>query len=376
MLDQINHEIGILGTGSALGERVVDNSALLDMITGYDEEASGPFEPWVEQVTHIRERRYLDTSKGTHDLASEAAEKALERAGLTGSDVSMVIYCCFTYRETFPGDLLRFSDRIGAAGAGTFNLGAACAGSVYGLGMAYSLIKSGMHDNVLVVGVENMSRVINFDDPLTVILFGDGAGAAVVGRRSADSEGGMLDSMHFGQAKDEVNIRMQSANAWYAETALSQNGTVYVPRAFVEMGGGPRVLRHAVGVMAEETVRALGFQPGDLKSGNPELRALLDRVKVVPHQANGRIVAGLQKKLGLRDEQVYRTIYYYGNMSSATNLVTLDHALNVGNFSRVEPEEGMATITATDEKIEPGDLVVLTSIGAGYLYGAVGFVAT
>jgi 3-oxoacyl-[acyl-carrier-protein] synthase III len=375
MLEQLNREIGLLATGSCLGERVVDNSTLRDMITGYDEAVSGPFGEWVEKVTHIRERRYLDTDKGTADLAHGAAMQALERAGLTGADIPCVIYCSFTYRETFPGDLLRFCESIGAPRTAAFNLGAACAGSVYGLGMAYALVKAGMYERVLVVGVENMSRIINFDDPLTVILFGDGAGAAIVGRKSPDTGGGFLDTMHFGQRIEHVNIHMGSSIPWYPETALIKDGTTYVPRAFVEMGGGPKVLRSAVNAMAEEAVQALGFEPGDLKGGNPELRALLDEVCVVPHQANGRIVNGIQKKLGLRDEQVYRTVYVYGNMSAATNLVTLDHGLHVGNFLREEQEDGPPLIKATDHRIQPGQLVVLTSIGGGYLYGAVAFVA-
>jgi 3-oxoacyl-[acyl-carrier-protein] synthase-3 len=325
-------------------------------------------------VTHIRERRFLDTGKSTWHLAAGAAKQALETAGVAGEEIPFVLYCSFTYREHFPGDLLRFSKEIGCPGAGTFNLGAACAGSVYGLGMAYSLIKAGMYDRVLVVGVENMSRILNYHDPLTAILFGDGAGAAVVGRRPQGGEGGILDTMHFGGTIDETNIRMANANFWVPEQETRVDDVPYTPRSYVEMGGGPRVLRNAVNVMAEEAVRALGFEPRDLKKGHPELRALLDRAKVIPHQANGRIIQGMRKKLGLREDQVYRTIYYYGNMSSATNLVTLDHGLREGNFTYEENEEGPPTITATDDRIVPGDLVVLTSIGGGYLHGAVAFV--
>ena len=374
MLEQLNREVGILSTGACLGEQVVTNDKLRDMITGYSEEESGPFGTWVEKVTHIRERRYLDTEKSGWHLARDAALQAMERAGLTGDDIPFIIYCTFTHRETFPGDLLRFSESIGAPSAGGMGLDAACAGSIYGIGMAYALVKAGMYRRVMVVGVENMSRIINFADPLTVILFGDGAGAAIVGRKDGGDDG-ILDTMHFGQQIDHVNIRMGGALNWYADSAIEKDGVTYVPRAFVEMGGGPRVLRNAVNAMAGEAVQALGFTPEDLKRDNPELRAILDNVCVVPHQANGRIVDGIQKKLGLRDEQVYRTIYIYGNMSSATNLITLDHGLNHGNFTRRENEDGTAEVIATDRKIESGQLVVLTSIGGGYLYGAVAFVA-
>jgi 3-oxoacyl-[acyl-carrier-protein] synthase III len=121
----------------------------------------------------------------------------------------------------------------------------------------------------------------------------------------------------------------------------------------------------------------LGFTPQDLKDGNPELRAMLDRARIVPHQANGRIVDGLQEKLGVPRENLYRTIYFTGNCSAATNVYTLDYAMRTGNLQREEPPEGserMGKLSPCGRTIRKGDLVVIVSIGAGYTYGAVAFV--
>jgi 3-oxoacyl-[acyl-carrier-protein] synthase III len=144
------------------------------------------------------------------------------------------------------------------------------------------------------------------------------------------------------------------------------------------MEGGPRVLRTAVNTMADATVASLGFTPADLKEGNEELRALLDRMKLVPHQANGRIIDSLRDKLGLRDEQVYKTIYNYGNISCASNLITLDYAIRRGNMRRVLSESDPSVAVAIQEevgpKIEPGDLVCIPTVGAGYLTGCFSYV--
>ena len=146
-----------------------------------------------------------------------------------------------------------------------------------------------------------------------------------------------------------------------------------VRRQYLSMGGGPRVLRNAVNAMSETVVELLGFTVDDLKADHPGLRELLNQVHLVPHQANGRIVDGLQEKLGVPVEQVYRTVYFAGNMSAATNVVTLDHAIREGNLRRSEKPDGPADIIPCGRRLRRGDLVVVTTIGGGYLYGAVGF---
>jgi 3-oxoacyl-[acyl-carrier-protein] synthase III len=127
--------------------------------------------------------------------------------------------------------------------------------------------------------------------------------------------------------------------------------------------------------MAEAAVKSLGFTMKDLKAGNEELRALLDRAKIIPHQANGRIIDGLRDKLGVRDDQVYKTIYRYGNISAASNLVTLDYAVREGNMRRVE-QDGLTVEIQDDEaaRLQPGDLVLTPTVGAGYRIGCFTFV--
>src|SRR5213075_194458 len=150
-----------------------------------------------------------------------------------------------------------------------------------------------------------------------------------------------------------------------------------VERSLIEMNGGPSVLRGAVNNMAECTVRTIGYELADLKAKDPGLRATLDKARLIPHQANGRILDGLAEKLGMSPDRVTRTIYRYGNMSAASNLVALDHAIRVGNMERVlDADEKVVEVKTTSDRIRPGELVLMPSIGGGYLMGSFGFVWT
>ncbi len=175
-------------------------------------------------------------------------------------------------------------------------------------------------------------------------------------------------AIRIGRATDGKNRRCFDGPA--VETAP------YAPldRTYIEMGGGPSVLRNAITNMAECTVRTLGYEMSDLKAKNPELRAILDGAWLVPHQANGRIVDGLCDKLEMPTERVIRTIYRYGNMSAASNLVALDFAIRHGNMERVLDAEGrVLEVKTTPDRIRKGEMVLLPSIGGGYLMGCVGF---
>jgi len=244
--------------------------------------------------------------------------------------------------------------------------------------MALSLVKSGHARNVLVIGAEHLTPCVNFGDPLTAILFGDGAGAAVVGRRKDAKPGtGFVDRIALRHDFSPKNITMGNANLAMpgrslGRQAASRTGEV-VERQYIVMTGGSRVLRNAVQAMSEATVELLGYTLDDLKNDDPGLRALLDQVHLVAHQANGRIVDGLQERLGMSEDRVYRTLYHAGNMSSATNMYTLDYARKEGNLRRKERPDGTGEISPCGRRIQKGDLVVMTSIGAGYIYGAVGF---
>lgn len=371
----LHRDVAILGTGRALPERRIPNSELATMISNYD-AASGDFSVWVDRVTHIQERRWVDPGRETAGtLGLAAARQAIAQAGLRGEEIDQVIFCSFTYEEIFPGEHAVIARDLGTRG-GTFAMTAACAGSVYGLAIARAMVQSGQCRNVLVVGSECMSRVTDLSDPMTAILFGDAAGAMVVGRKDDGADTGFLGNSVLRNEYHPTAIWMKNANC-PVPGHLSGPDRRSQPREVLHMEGGSRVLRNAVNRMADAVVECLGFTPDDLKDGNPELRSILQRAKIVPHQANGRIVDGVQEKLGCPRENVFRTVYFAANSSEATNAFTLDYAIREGNLDRLEPAEGsgrMGTIVPIDRRIERGDVVVMVSIGAGYVYGAIAFV--
>jgi 3-oxoacyl-[acyl-carrier-protein] synthase-3 len=370
-------EVGVLGTGSVLGSRVVDNAALERMVSNYD-ASSGDFPKWVERVTHIRSRNFTAEGETAGTMGIAAARRALEASGADPGTVDLLIVCSFTPRELFPGDAVDIARSINPR-CGVFTVAAACAGSVYGLALAFGMVKAGLHRSVMVVGVENLSRATNFQDPLTAILFADGAGAVLVGRRDPPRPGsGFVDRVVLRHDYAPGTIMMDNSNVAFPDRVLT--GSAATPgadatlkRQFIRMEGGPRVLRNAVNAMSDTVVGLLGYTMEDLKRDDPGLRELLRQVHLVPHQANGRIVDGLQEKLGIPEEQVYRTIYFAGNMSAATNVVTLDYAMREGNLRRREGPDGTVTIDPCGRRLREGDLVVVTTIGGGYIYGAVGF---
>jgi len=374
MLD-IDRTVGVLGTGSAVPDRRVTNAELEGMISNYD-AGSGDFSCWVDRVTHIQERRFVASEDETAGvLGLRAARKALATANLEAGDIDHLIFASFTYHDMFPGEHTWMANELGLT-CGTFALAAACAGSLYGLSLARMMVGSGMCRNVLVVGSETLSRVMDMEDPVTSILFSDAAGAVVVGRTEGRGDDhGFVGKPAMHTLYQPGNITMWNANTPHAEERLP-GPERNQKRAFLRMKGGPRVLRNAVNKMAESVLEVFGFTPQDLKADVPELREILDQVRLIPHQANGRIVDGLGDKLGLERDAVYRTIYRYGNSSTATNLLTLDYAMREGNLWREPPADGskeMGKIVACGRTLQKGDLVVVTSIGAGYLYGSVAF---
>jgi 3-oxoacyl-[acyl-carrier-protein] synthase-3 len=372
--------IQVTGTGSCFPERVIDNRTLEGLVGGYDPGVSGDFARWVDQVTHVHERRYCAPHERTSDFALGAARQALAMAGLGPRDLGMIVYASFTPSHAIPGDHCLLAHELGTGDTPTFNLMAACAGSVYGMAVAYGMLAAGVYEHVLVVGTETISRAINFQDPLTAIIFGDGAGAVILSRKDGPKGTGMLPpylacrynarNIHLGNSNIPVDVRA------FPESEI-QPGVKLVEQALIEMEGGPSVLRHAVNAMAGCTLRCLGYEERELRHATDGLAETLRRAILVPHQANGRIVDGLAEKLGIPPGRVIRTIYRYGNLSAASNLVALDHAMRRGNMVRRLDPTG-AVVSVDDDpsgRIVPGDLVLLPSIGGGYLMGCVGFVA-
>jgi 3-oxoacyl-[acyl-carrier-protein] synthase-3 len=375
MKAQLNRSVAILGTGSYLPARVMTNGALRDLISNYDEAHSGDFSTWVDRVTHIHERRFIESNEENAGyMAAEAAKRALDMAGVKPTELDLIIHASFTPSACVPGDHVLVAKGIGAHATSSFTLTGACAGSVYGIGLAYGMIASGAMRRVLVTGSETISPTLDFSDPLTAILFGDGAGAVVLGH-VGKSEGGMLPP-YFGHTFNWENITMDNANLPFTgkvRVEACNGGAPAVERPFLKMISGPAVLKSAVNAMRDSVLRVLGYSEEPPEKEMDDLRA---RMRVIPHQANGRIVDGLAKRLGLPAERVTKTIYRVGNISAASNVIALDYAFRKGNLlvDREPQTERILAIRELKDPIRPGELVVLPSIGAGYLFGAVAFV--
>ena len=370
----LNRSVSILGTGAYLPSKLVTNEDLEKLVSNYD-AASGDFSTWVDRVTHIHERRFISSlEENAGVMAAHAAKRALEMAGLKPTDLDLIIHASFTPSITVPGDHVICADMLGAKATPSYTLMGACAGSVYGMGMAYGMIASGAMKRILVTGAETISPTLDYSDPLTSILFGDGAGAVVLG--ASDKGGGFLPP-YMGFDYNWENIQMYNANLPFTGRSCATGGNGGPPaveRTSLKMISGPSVLRNAVGAMTDSVWRVLGYSDGAPNGGEGEdLRA---RMRIIPHQANGRIVDGLTKKLKTDEMRTTKTIYKVGNISAASNLIAFDYAVRHGNY-RVDREPETEKILAIHEVRDPirkGDLVVLPSIGAGYLFGAVAFV--
>ncbi len=377
MLD-IDHRIYVSGTGSYVPERVVNNETLEGLLENY-EETSDSFSVWVDRVTHIHERRYLDQDLSSGDMAREAVRAAIESSGVDPAEIGLFIMATFTTKNLYPGEQTLLTSEFGMTNAGTFFLIAGCAGAVYGMQIGAAFLRAGIFKHVLVVGTEHLTTVVDMGDPLTAILFGDGAGAVMLSRRDEEGPGGIVTNCVLGSNYVYGNIMMQNNNVPTRAMEVPVEGGSSTAKAidyeYLTMKGGPRVLRTAVNTMCDATVKSLGYTMADLKNGNPELRELLNRTRIVSHQANGRIIDGLRDKLEIPDEQVYKTVYLYGNMSCASNPLALDYAIRHGSMKRiVEDGRGVRIETCVPPKLKTGDLVALPTVGAGYLTGCFTFI--
>ena len=319
-----NKHLKILGTGSYLPDRRVTNADLAGMVRNFDpEKANKPFSAWAEHVTGIRERRFVE-DETSEDMAREASIRAIEAAGMAPDQIQFIIVCSFTPSLVIPNMACSLDEMLGSGGAGGFALNTACGGFVYGLSVAYSLIAAGVYDTILVVASEALSKTIDYDDPKTAVLFGDGAGAVVVG---ADTEGGMR-SAPYTASKYSEHIAMAGSDAKSLVTELCTPEADYVEKTYIRMPGGPNVLRRAINVMSEAAEKALEVSPWDLSDVNC----------VIPHQANSRITRGLGDKMNIGKDKILDTIAYHGNTSGASIPLALDTAI------RGLPEAGGVSI--------------------------------
>ncbi len=312
---------GIHGLGSFVPERVLTNADLEKLVETSDE--------WIMSRTGISERRLVRDGQATSDLAVEAGRRALEHAGLSAADLDLIIVATITPDTPFPavGNLVQ--DRLGARHAAAFDLNAACSGFIYGLATGGQFIQTGLYRHVLVIGAEALSRVVNWQDRGTCVLFGDGAGAAVLGP-VAPGEG----LLSFDLGSDGAGAELLCIEAGGSRLPASPE-TVAKGQHLLRMNGS-EVFKFAVRVIEESTMRALeraGMTTADIDC-------------FIAHQANIRILDAAAKRLELPAERVFNNVHRYGNTSAASVPIAMVEALAEGRF-------------------QSGDTLALVGFGAG-----------
>jgi len=310
----------IAGTGHYLPAQVLTNAALAQRVETSDE--------WIRSRSGIRERRIAADDEETSDLALKAALPALAAAGLAAADVDLVIVATTTPDMIFPSTACILQDKLGAHGGPAFDVQAVCSGFVYALAIADKMVATGMARNALIVGAEIYSRILDWTDRGTCVLFGDGAGAVVL--VPADAPGILSAHLHAdGAYRDILRVPGQI-----------RNGAI-VGRPFVEMDGGV-VFKFAVKVLAECAEEAL--------AANGLVADAIDWL--IPHQANLRIMEATAKKLHLPLERLIATVDVHGNTSAASIPLALD-------------------IAVRDGRIRAGQHVMLAGVGGGFTWGSV-----
>jgi 3-oxoacyl-[acyl-carrier-protein] synthase-3 len=304
----------IIGTGSYLPNKIVTNHDLEKILDTSDE--------WITARTGITERRIV-TDESNCDLATIASKNALEMAGINASDLDLIIFATTTPDKIFPATATMLQNAIGA-NCPAFDLQAVCAGYIFALTTAEQYIKAGSANKVLVVGSETMSRILNWKDRSTAILFGDGAGAVVL---SGDNETGILHSKLFSDGKYLSSLQVSN-------NKINETG-------FIEMAGNEvfKIAVSRLSKLAEETLRECGMSTEDLDW-------------MVPHQANIRIISSVAKKIKLPMEKVVLTLGSHGNTSAASIPLALDVAVR-------------------DGRIKKGDKLLFEGIGGGFSWGSV-----
>ncbi|MEF8793532.1 beta-ketoacyl-ACP synthase III [Thiohalorhabdus sp.] len=313
----------ITGTGSCLPERVLTNQDLEALVDTSDE--------WITARTGIKERRIAADDQATVDLAEPAARRALDAAGRKASEIDLIIVATTTPDRVFPSTACLLQGRLGVAGPPAFDVQAVCTGFVYALATADSMLRTGAARCALVVGAETLSRIVNWEDRTTCVLFGDGAGAVVLEADLTDQQGILSTHLHAdGSQESLLTVPKGVATGWDAED----------PESTIHMKGNEvfRVAVNTLGQVVEETLAANGLDHGEVDW-------------LVPHQANTRIIQATAKKLGVSMDRVVVTVDRHGNTSAASVPLALDEGVRRGS-------------------IRPGDLVLLEAFGGGFTWGS------
>ena len=299
----------ILGTGRFLPEKILTNAELEKMVETSDE--------WIRTRTGIQERRIASRDEATSDLAIAASKLALRNAGVQAAEIEAILTCTCTPDMFFPSVSCLVQSAIGAKNAAAMDISAACSGFIYGLATAKSFIESGTTKKILLIGVDTLSKITNWKDRSTCVLFGDGAGAAVLSAEKGES--GIL-SVLMGSDGDHAGILKVPAGG--SRSPINEN--VLKDRSNTIQMDGPEVYKLAVTKMVEASLKALemaGKKASDLKL-------------IIPHQANLRIIDSVAKRLHLDSGRVFVNVQKYGNMSAATTIVALDEAQREGRIKK------------------------------------------
>lgn len=314
----------IIGSGSALPERAVSNAEMAKMVDTTDD--------WIVERTGIRNRHIAGEGETTGTLATQAARNALEAAGVDAARVDLIVLATATPDQTFPATATIVQHALGCNGGIAFDVAAVCSGFLYALATADSMLRTGMAKCALVIGAETFSRILDWDDRTTCVLFGDGAGAMVLEAREVDD----ADPLAPGIITTRLHADGKHNELLYVDGGPSTTGTVGKLRM-----RGREVFRHAVVNLADvlrEVLETSGFEPTDLDW-------------VVPHQANARILDATARKLGLPMDKVIVTVDRHANTSAASVPLAYDTAVR-------------------DGRIKPGDLVMFEAMGGGFTWGA------
>ncbi|MFF2888033.1 beta-ketoacyl-ACP synthase III [Paenibacillus sp. NPDC057967] len=320
------HPVGIIGTGKYVPERILTNQQLEQMVETNDE--------WIVTRTGIKERRMAAEAEATSDLAYEAAKQAIAAAGLTAEDLDLIIVSTITPDMFFPSTACLLQTKLGATKAAAFDLSAACSGFIYGLATASNMIATGMYKHVLVVGAETLSRITDYTDRNTCILFGDGAGAVVLGQVE---EGRGFRSFELGADGSGGELLKVSGGG---SRIPSSEHSISTKQHYIHMAGND-VFKFAVRIMgsaAEDALAKAGLAKEDVDL-------------LIPHQANIRIIQSALNRLNLPEGKAMINLDKYGNMSAASIPVALAEAVE-------------------QNRVKQGDTLVFVGFGGGLTWGA------
>lgn len=318
--------VKIAGTGSYFPERILTNADLEKMVDTSDE--------WITTRTGIKERRIAHKQQATSDLALEASREALKSAGMNAQDIDLIMVATVTPDMFFPSTGCYLQKKLGAGEIPSFDLAAACSGFIYGISIAKGFIESGIYRNILLVGAETLSKVTDWTDRNTCVLFGDGAGAMIL---SASQENDDVLSVFLGSngAYSDL-LYLPAGGSAHPATLETVNEKLHTMKML-----GKEVFKAAVPKMALAAEKAL-----EIADKKPEDISLF-----IPHQANMRIIQAVAKKMDISMDRVFVNIHKTGNISAATTITALDEAVKTG-------------------RIKKGDLAELVAFGGGFTWGA------